>query len=310
MKLKLHIAETEDFSQEVLTDMGNVFDLSTGSVDNIKSTLNEVDIFWFRLGYQIDKNVLDENSRCKILATPVTGIDHIDEKLCHKLGIKIICLRGEKEFLREVRATAEHSILLAMMLMRKAAAAVFHTQNTNWKRDLFRGHEIYKKNIGILGLGRLGKIVAEYYQVFGCQIFFYDTSKVEYPETWNMCNSAEEVIDNADIVSIHIPYNEHTDRIYGNKFFQHFTNQKWLVNTARGGVIDEQYMLRALKENRIAGAALDVLQGEPNNINEELINFSRENDNLILTPHIGGNTYESFEKTEKFIAQKIKEAIA
>ena len=303
--MRLHIAETDDFSKEVYHQMAEVFELTSGPVSDLKYLLEEVDVFWFRLGYKIDSSVLTEKTKCKVLATPVTGIDHIDENLCTKLGIRIICLRGESEFLKEVRATAEHCMLLTIMLMRKASEAVSQTRNGNWNRDLYRGNEIYKKRVGILGLGRLGTIVASYFKAMGCKIYFFDTKEVSYDDEYIKCDNDLDVVVNSDIISIHIPYNDLTHHIYGDEFFKKFDDSKWLINTARGAIIDEKYLLEALNEKRIKGAALDVLEGEPD-INENLLlAYSRENGNLIVTPHIGGNTYESFEKTEKFIAEKI-----
>lgn len=307
--MKLHIAEVDDFSATVLADMRDRFELTTGPVSDLKKTLDNVDVFWMRLGYVIDHKVLSEDSRCKIIATPVTGIDHIDEELCKKLGVKIICLREEKEFLREVRATAEHSILLAMMLMRQSADAVLHTRNGNWNRDLFRGSEIYKKKVGILGLGRLGSIVAEYYKALGCEIYYYDIKDVDTPVKYNRLNSAQKIVQMTDIISIHIPYNRHTHHIYGQEFFAAFDNTKWIINTSRGGVINEKYLLEALESDNIAGAALDVLEGEPDIEDHPLIDYAQRNSNLIITPHIGGNTIESFAKTERFIADQILKTV-
>ncbi len=307
--MRLHIAEVEDFSKEVYDLMDRSFDLTSGPVIDLKSLLEEVDIFWFRLGYKLDSEVLTESTKCKVLATPVTGIDHIDEDLCKRLGIKIICLRGESEFLKEVRATAEHCILLTMMVMRNAYMAVVHTNSGLWNRDLFRGNEIYKKRVGIIGLGRLGAIVAAYFKAMGCEIFFYDTRDVEYDEAYTKCHSAIEVVSKSEIISLHIPYNQANHHIYGEDFFAAFQGNQWLINTARGGIIEEEYLLKALIEKRLLGAALDVLEGEPNVGENPLIQYSTENENLIITPHIGGNTFESFEKTEHFIASKILETV-
>lgn len=305
IKLKLHIAETEDFSPKVMSKMAQHFDLSTGPVQDLKTLLEEVDVFWFRLGYKIDASVLTSKSKCKILATPVTGIDHIDESLCKRLGIEIICLRGEAEFLKEVRATAEHTILLTMMLMRKGADAAAHTKEGLWQRDIFRGYELYKKKVGILGLGRLGYIVAEYFEAFGCSIYFYDIKEVNHKPSWIRLKSANEVVLCSDIISIHISYNKENHYVYGAEFFERFDDSKWLINTSRGGVIDETALIRTLNKRKIAGVALDVMYGEPDKINPTLIEISKSDQRIIITPHIGGNTYESFEKTEQFIAKRI-----
>lgn len=255
--------------------------------------------------------MIDESSRCKYLVSPVTGIDHLDERLCDKMGISIICLRGEKEFLKEVRATAEHTILLAMMLMRNAVPAVTDVYQKKWRRDLFRGFELFQKKVGIVGYGRLGKIVAEYFHTFGCEVGFYDVEQPKhYPGYIQKFDSLEACIEASEIISIHVAYNKSTHHLFDKSIFEKFDNKKWLINTSRGGIVEDTVLLKALQEGKIAGAALDVLYGEPNIANNALIDYSNNHRNLIITPHIGGCTYESFEKTEKFIAQKLLRAIS
>lgn len=310
--MKLHIAEIQDFSPDVITLLNKRFEVSTGIVEKstLKQKLCEVDIFWFRLGYQITEKVIDNQTRCRYLVSPVTGIDHIDEKLCAKQGIQIICLRGEKEFLKEVRATAEHTILLAMMLMRNVVAAVDDTKNGNWRRDLFRGFELYKKKVGIIGYGRLGAIVSDYFHALGCEVGYFDIKDKQHPEYIRRFRTLEDCIQNSDLISIHVPYNQSTYHLLNKEILTLFNENKWLINTSRGGIVDDKALLGILKNKKIAGAALDVLYGEPNISDNPLIMFAKENRNVIITPHIGGCTYESFEKTEKFIAEKLLKTIA
>jgi D-3-phosphoglycerate dehydrogenase len=266
-----------------------------------------VDIFWFRLAYKIDSQVLSEKTKCKYLITPVTGIDHIDESLCEKLGIKIICLRGEYEFLNEVRATAEHTILLTLALLRNLVPSVNHVNNFQWLRDLFRGSELYKKNVGIIGLGRLGRIVADYFHAFGCNIFYYDIEEKNAP--YKKIDTPDQLVQNSDIISIHIPYNKMNHHFISDTLLSRFKKNSILINTSRGGVIDGVDLLQQLKNKNIQGAALDVLEGEPDIEKNKLIAFAKKNHNLIITPHIGGNTFESFEKTEHFIYEKLINSI-
>ncbi len=311
MRLKLHIAETEDFSPKVMALLNQQFTVTTGSVnkDALKQKLAEVDIFWFRLAYRLDGSVIDENTCCKYFVSPVTGIDHIDENLCKQFEIKIICLRGETDFLKEVRATAEHTMLLAMMLMRNAGPALEDVKAANWRRDLFRGFELYKKKIGIIGYGRLGSIVANYFHAFGAEVGYFDIVDKKAPVHFKKYDSMESCIMDSDIISVHIPYNKSTHQLFDKSVFQLFDNSKWLINTSRGGIFDEAALLVVLKNNQLAGAALDVLYGEPEISAHPLIAYARESRNLIITPHIGGCTFESFEKTEMFIYIKLKKTL-
>ncbi len=305
-KLKLYIAERNDFSNDVLQQLKNQFEIVDFERNILlKEILNQVDIFWFRLAHKLDSTVLDKSTKCKYLLTPVTGIDHIDEKLCDELGIQIICLRGEVDFLKNVRATAEHTIALTLALLRKIHPAITDVQSGNWNRDAYRGNELFNKKVGILGYGRLGKIVAKYFHAFDCDIFYFDVEEKIADSYCVKLNSIESLFENCDIVSIHIPLNYSTKGIIDKNLLFKMATNAILVNTSRGAIVNDKDLLDALVSNKIKGAALDVLEGEPNILNSELVKYSKSNSNLIITPHIGGNTYESFAKTEKFLADKL-----
>ncbi|HRO07530.1 MAG: hypothetical protein IT237_09610 [Bacteroidia bacterium] len=308
-KLKLYIAETEDFSKSVIQKLQQVFEIINANNKSLKTIFEEVDIFWFRLGYEIDDSVLSTSSKCKYIVTPVTGIDHINENLCNELGVKVICLRGEEDFLKQIRATAEHTMALTLALIRNIVPAVGHTHKGQWQRDKFRGTELYNKKVSIIGYGRLGQITSEYFNTFGCFVGFYDIVDKEYPAYITMYNNLKDAVKNADIISIHLPFNESTHKLLGKEFFEWLKSTSIIINTSRGGVMDEKYLLEALQMNKIKGAALDVLNGEPNVHQNHLIEYARHNNNLIITPHIGGNTYESFEKTEQFVADKLIKSV-
>ena len=309
-KLKLYIAERNDFSNEVFQELETRFEIIDFKENiSIKEILKQVDIFWFRLAHKLDSTVLDKSTKCKYLLTPVTGIDHIDEKLCNELGIQIICLRGEVDFLKNVRATAEHTIALTLALLRKIHPAVSDVQSGNWNRDNFRGYELYEKKVGILGYGRLGQIVARYFHAFDCEISYFDIEEKIGDTFCVKLNSIESLFENNDIVSLHIPLNEKTIGIINKDLLQKMKVNSILVNTSRGAIINEIDLLEVLKFKSIKGAALDVLDGEPNIQDSELVKYSKTNSNLIITPHIGGNTYESFAKTEKFLADKLAQII-
>ena len=309
-KLKLYIAERNDFSNEVFQELETRFEILDFKENiSIKEILKQVDIFWFRLAHKLDSTVLDKSTKCKYLLTPVTGIDHIDEKLCNELGIQIICLRGEVDFLKNVRATAEHTIALTLALLRKIHPAVSDVQSGNWNRDNFRGYELYEKKVGILGYGRLGKIVARYFHAFDCEISYFDIEEKIGDTFCVRLNTIESLFENNDIISLHIPLNEKTIGIINKDLLQKMKVNSILVNTSRGAIINEIDLLEVLKFKSIKGAALDVLDGEPNIQDSELVKYSKTNSNLIITPHIGGNTYESFAKTEKFLADKLVQII-
>ena len=310
-KPKLFLAESLDFNKDVLILLKEHAEVITNDKTeiNLPTILLENDIFWFRLGHKIDKEVLNESSRCRILVTPVTGLDHVDENLCNELGVEIISLRGESEFLKEVRATAEMTLALTLALLRNLIPARNSVLEGVWNRDKFRGSEVYKKNVGIIGVGRLGKITAEYFKALGANVKGYDPRE-DFPDNIDRADSLKGLLETSDIVLLHLKLDESTENLISEEEFDWFKDGSILINTSRGGVLDEHALLDALKSKKLSGAALDVIKGE-NEIQDDnaLIKYAKENSNLIITPHIGGNTYESFEKTERFIADKLIQRI-
>lgn len=310
-KPKLFIAESLDFDKDVLELLREHAEVITKDKTEIdlSTLLSENDIFWFRLGYKIDEKVLNQSTRCRILVTPVTGLDHIDEKLCGELGMEIVSLKGESEFLREVRATAEMTLALTLALLRNLIPASNSVLEGEWNRDKFRGQEVYKKNVGIIGIGRLGKITAEYFKALGANVTGYDPRE-DFPNNINRADTLKSLLESSDIVLLHLKLDERTSNLLGKEEFMWFKDGSILINTSRGGVLNEEALIGALKSKKLAGAALDVIKGE-NEIKDEniLIKYAKDNSNLIITPHIGGNTFESFEKTERFIAEKLIQRI-
>ena len=265
-KPKILIAEPEDFSPAVVEKLRQYAEvkLEHWPSERIREALAEYDVFWFRLAHQMNEQVLSSDMRCKILATPVTGIDHIDEALCMDLGVEICCLRGERTFLREVRATSEMAVGLAIALMRNIPEATQSVKQGHWERDWFRGNELYKKTAGVIGFGRLGSIVADYFKAFGMHVLAYDIREEVRESTFvEFTSNLEELVSQSDVVSLHVNYNQDTHHLIDAALLRKFRKNAVFINTSRGGIVDEAALLQALEEKWIAGAALDVLQGEP-----------------------------------------------
>lgn len=307
-KPKLRLAEADDFSQDVLARLKVHFEVISEPCEerDISEILNNFDVFWFRLKYQINEQVIPDSPRCKVIASPVTGIDHIDEQTCSQKGIQIISLRGEVDFLREVRATAELTLLLTLMALRPVNEAIEHVRSGEWNRDLFRGGEIYGKKVGIIGVGRLGEITASYFLAMGAEVYGYDRKEFTSPGIKRV-NDILEIAATCDIVSIHLSLTEATRGIIDGFFFRTMKPHAILINTSRGAIIDEMALLEALKSKLIAKACVDVVANEHviSKGKNALVEYAANADNLLITPHIGGNTFESFQKTESFIADKV-----
>ncbi len=305
------IAEPLNFSFKVISELEKFSDVTIREIEKeeLKLILGQHDVFWFRLKFRIQENDFPTDCRCRYILCPVTGLDHIDLAACEKRNIKVIALRGETEFLKTVRATAELTIGLTLSLLRHIPQATASVTNGIWNRDLFKGHEIFGKRVGILGVGRLGTITSGYFKAFGAEVYGYDINEFD-TTVCKQTQTIEELLELSDILSIHVAYNESTHHLVNADLLNKMQKSAILINTSRGAIINTEDLLHALKNNTIAGAALDVIDNEYNTAENKLVVYTRLHQNLIITPHIGGNTWESFEKTELFLLEKLKIALA
>lgn len=307
MSLRILIAEVKDFSPTaaaILADLGTV-DLTETTGAELTHALNTYDVLWFRLGFRVEACDLPAHPRCRFIVCPVTGLDHIDVAACAARGIQVLSLRGESAFLTSVRATAELTIGLALALFRKIPQAANHVGEGGWNRDLFKGRELFGKSVGVAGMGRLGKIAAQYFRAFGCRVAGYDPVPFE-EDGVTPCESLQSLVAQSDLLSIHINLTPQTRHLFNDAILSGFKRGSVLVNTSRGGLIDSLALLRHLESGHLAGAALDVIENEHAHVESPLVAYARRHDHVLITPHIGGNTVESFEKTEVFMAEKLR----
>lgn len=305
------IAEPNDFTPAAVELLRTkaVVDVRKLQAADLGEALEKYDAVWIRLGHRVDARVLRHARRCRVIACAVTGLDHIDLDACAERGIQVLSLRGEREFLREVRATAEHTVGLTLALIRRTVTAATSVNAGEWDRDKFRGTELYCKTAGIVGVGRLGSIVGGYFAALGMDVLGIDDGPFEDP-TITAAASLDDLLARADVVSLHVPLAPETEHLISAQELATMKPTAVLINTSRGGVVDDVALVQALRNESIAGAALDVVASEPDvGVNHPLVRYAREHDNLILTPHIGGNTHESFEKTEMFVARKVLRAL-
>lgn len=306
------IAEPDDFSPravEILRRAGLDVDLVRVGRGQLGSSFSTHDVVWLRLAHRIDGAVLGDTPRCRVLATPVTGLDHIDLAACEQRGVRVVSLKGEVEFLRRVRATAELTMGLMLSLLRHIPAAAEDVKAGRWDRDSFRGQELFDKTVGVVGMGRLGSIVAGYLRAFGCHVLGADP-RPDFPTDLAEHVSLDELLARSDVVTLHVSYGPGSRHLFDAAALARMKPGAILVNTSRGGVVDEGALVAALESGHLAGAALDVLDGEPGiDGTHPLVQAARRLPNLLVVPHIGGNTAESFEKTEVFLAGRVLEAL-
>ena len=297
-----------DDARSILKTIGHLVEQNMERDELLKS-LSGVDFLIVRLRHQVNAELMDAAPALKVIVSATTGLDHIDMEYAEKKNITVLSLRGEVAFLRSIPATAELTWGLLLALTRNIPSAHASVLNGEWQRDRFKGHELAGKRLGILGLGRIGEKIAAYGLVFGMQVSAYDPYPKDTIPGVAMKNSMEALLRDSDVLSVHVPLNAETQNLLGAREFNSLPKGSYLVNTARGAVLDENALLDAIRSEHLAGAALDVLAGERTSEDSPLIEYARAHSNLLITPHIGGATYESMRATEMFMANKLKQYV-
>lgn len=271
------------------------------------AALPEVDVLIVRLGHRLDRELLAAGARLRAVVSATTGLDHIDLDYATEKGIQVLSLRGETEFLRGVTATAEHSWALLLSLIRRVGPATASVLRGEWRRDDFRGHQLAGRRLGIVGLGRLGSQVAQYGMAFRMSVAAFDPQADRWVEGVERVDSLGGLLAQSDVLSLHLPLNNNTRGLINAAAFGHLPAGALLINTSRGAIVREDALLAALRSGRLGGAGLDVLAEETELAlrASPLISYAAQHENLLITPHLGGATYESMEATEIFMARKL-----
>lgn len=282
------------------------FDYRAGSwkeIDQTK-TFQDVEVLIVRLQRKVTEQTLDKFPNLVKLVSATTGWDHIDISSLKARNIELVSLRGQDEFLKTIPSTAEHTWALLMALIRNIPKANEDVKSGNWNRDAFRGFELKGKTLGIIGYGRTGQRVASYADAFEMKVVFYDPYMSNTPKNHHRVNSLEELIQQSDVVSIHVHLSSETENLLSAEMINKLRHGAFLINTSRGKVWDEKAIVDRLEQGHIAGVAADVLQTELEDItNSSLWQAQHENQNIIVTPHIGGATWDAMWACEDHILE-------
>lgn len=309
--MRILIAEPQDYSVEALAvyrSLGDVVAEKTLSRDELLSMIADVDVLVLRLAHKIDREVLDAAPNLKVIACPATGLDHIDQTLAAERGVTLVGLKGETDFLRTIYASSEHVMAMLFGLIRRIPWAYASVTNNEWQRDRFKGYELHGKTMGIIGFGRIGSIVAQMAQGCGMNVMASDPTVQSHAAGVEHV-SEDELLTRADVVVLAVPYTPQTEHMMNAQTFSKMKDGAIFVNISRGQLVDESALLVALESGKVSGAALDVLWAEEKRpvviAGDPLVEYAKTHQNLLITPHIGGATFDSMAKTEIFIAKKV-----
>ncbi len=268
----------------------------------LKAIIKDYDALIVRSETKVTAEILEAADKLKVIGRAGVGLDNIDLPAATKKGVVAMNTPAGN-----TTSTAEHTLSLILALSRNIAQAASSMKAGKWDRSKFSGVELYGKTLGIIGLGRIGATVAGFAKAFGMKVFAFDPflSKDVAAKMGIEIVEFEKLIKESDYITVHIPKTPETTDIISEKEFTLMKKSVRVLNCARGGIINEKALIKALEEKRIAGCALDVFEVEPLPVDSPLLKF----DNCIMTPHLGASTSEAQVNVAIEIAETVKNAL-
>ncbi len=294
----------DNLNQQVykeLETIGDCLDISKSASkdEDLANHIKDSEIVVIRSATKLTKEVLDKTEQLKIIARCGVGIDNIDLDFAKSKNIFVTNAPSAN-----LISVVELTVALIISASRKLSLADSHLKKGEWNRSEFLGYQLYGKTLGIVGFGKAGRLVADRMKSFGMSIVFYDP----YVTDWNGSEESVELDDllrTADVVSIHVIKTKDTENLISKDMLDLLKPSSIIVNTSRGGVLDEDYLFELLESEKIFGAGLDVYSNEPPE------NVDRYNGlNLVTTPHIGASTNEAQLKAGLETIENIKKILA
>ncbi|MBO0476690.1 2-hydroxyacid dehydrogenase [Vagococcus sp. DIV0080] len=244
----------------------------------------------------IGKKLIEKAQKLHYIGVLRGGIENIDQEAAAKQGIEVVNTPG-----RNARAVAEFTVGLILAEIRNIARSHEGMKNNIWLKDFPNKEaipELGEQTVGLVGMGNIGKYVAQFLEGFGTKIVYYDpflTNALDYEQA----KTIDELVEKSDIVSLHLRLSEDTHRIINRDVLEKMKPTTYLINTARSGLIDEKALLDVLKNKKIMGAALDTFDDEPLPADSPFL----ELDNVTMTPHLAGSTIDAFKNTPRLLAK-------
>jgi len=300
--MKILICDT--LNEKVLNELqtiGECIDISSSQKkhEDLETNIADTEIVVIRSATNLDKAIIDKGKSLKIIARCGVGVDNIDVDYAKSQNIFVTNSPSAN-----LLSVVELTVSLIISAARKINLSDTHVKESKWNRKEFVGIELHGKQVGIIGFGKAGKLVSEIMKSFGMSIAFYDP----YIKDWNGSEKnleLDELLKTSDVVSIHVIKTKETENLISKQKLDLLKENAILVNTSRGGVLDEDYLIELLKLKKIFGIGLDVYSEEPPKNMDTLKDL-----NIISTPHIGASTGEAQLKAGLDTVENIKKILA
>ena len=254
---------------------------------------------------KVSKNLLEKSPNLSCVGRLGVGLDNIDLTACRDKDINVYPATGAN-----TNSVVEYVLTTALVLLRGAFNKNHQMISGAWPREESSGNEISGKTLGLVGFGEIAQKTSILAKSFNMKIIAYDPFIEETSNLWNGVTkvSLDELLRSSDVVSIHTPLNENTHHLINSDNLKLLKQSSVIINAARGGVVDDKALAKLLRGNKIKGAALDVFETEP--MDQSSGDYFKGLDNVILTPHIGGVTYEANQQVSSMIARKVDEHLS
>ena len=255
-----------------------------------------------RSKFKLTREYLDAGRNLRFVCRAGAGMDNIDEPCAAEKGIILInAPEGNMD------AVGEHAIGMLLALMNNFLVAGNQIRTGSWQREANRGYELKGRTVGIIGYGFMGHSFARKLSGFGVNVIAYDKYKTGFSDQYAREVSMEEIVKHSDILSLHIPLTAETAGLVNDEYLFHFKKPIFLINTSRGKAVQTRAVLNAIKQEKILGAGLDVLEVEkfPTLAEQEWFDELRRSGKILLTPHVAGWTFESYRKISEVMAEKL-----
>ena len=273
------------------------------SIDDLKKKINEYDALMIRSGTLVSSEVIEVADKLRIIGRAGVGVDNVDVAAATKKGILVVNSPGGNTI-----AAAEHALAMLLALSRNVPQAHASIFSGEWQRKKFVGNELYKKVLGVVGLGKIGSHVAKVANSMGMQVLGFDpfVSVERALQMQVQLSDINELFEKSDYVTLHLPRTPETENLVDFKMLSSMKSSSRLVNCARGGIINEVDLAKALNSGVIAGAAIDVYAQEPLSKESPLRSVK---EGLILTPHLGASTVEAQQNVAIDVAEQIRDVL-
>lgn len=268
------------------------------------AVISQYDGIAVRTKFKIDRELMEAAPGLKFVARAGAGLDNIDEAYAKEHHIQLLnAPEGNRD------AVGEHAMGMLLSLINNHRKADIEIRNGIWDREGNRGWELKGKTVGIIGYGFMGSSMAKKLSGFDVKVIAYDKYKTGFSDAYAQECSMEEIVKHSDVLSLHIPLTGETRQMVDEEYLYHFKKDIFFINTARGEIVSTRAVLDAIKSGKILGAGLDVLEAEkfPNLAEQPWYQELKESPKVILTPHVGGWTFDSYRKISEVLADKLEQ---